>query len=530
MLFLFFFHLFVAADPCRLVAQERVVRYQEAMACYSSFKLSEEIRDSTMDALRKTLPLVSMDGGVVTLLGAELEVVKNETFGSEFAFHMRLVDVFSKQKMTYDAGCFSSFHFHLPVELVIVEEEGLFVVRVSSVLSGSPTLAKYWRFLRINPSSFQARRVVRINQTDALEYLKGYYGLDTNRAVAHTFLQGGSPTIDPGIFSKRTTAPTEDTIVLEFEDGRKHAFPFLAVAPPGFNDSASFYTNLCLANKETKRHKAEQKETITLVQLTKTKAVLALSSLDASAQWEESITQALLYINKGQVDEVILDLRGSSGNHVCGSYHLIDHFKPQKSKVNFPIFLPNSTIIQKLTAACAFHGLRCRKKPSFVNEMKCKPSSIKNLNPKPPKVRILTNGICTGACAILIHGLVQAGVPGIYFLGAPNLRTPFGKIGTPYSHRQLRVDLSHAKLESEPDAPPQFLTQANLHFTLGATYRPHHTHLELLDHILPGKVVQISDSEPFLFNSLDVWNYILDINMAPEDQSPSLNNRSTPTP
>ncbi|KAJ9050939.1 hypothetical protein DSO57_1009297 [Entomophthora muscae] len=60
---LFFFLLAWAKvqDPCFLMATTGVVRYWEAMVCYTQFQLSKAVQRSTINALHKAVSLVIND-------------------------------------------------------------------------------------------------------------------------------------------------------------------------------------------------------------------------------------------------------------------------------------------------------------------------------------------------------------------------------------------------------------------------------------------------------------------------------------
>lgn len=226
-------------------------------------------------------------------------------------------------------------------------------------------------------------------------------------------------------------------------------------------------------------------------------------SLD-SPSWVFEIKGALK--STRDIEELILDLRDSSGDHFCDSYSLVSYFFPA-SKVRFPTMLPNSSLIQKLTAFCLIDDT-CEEPPVFAKQLKWKPSPFGFVK-QAPRLQIITNGICSGACSVLIHGLMEQGVNKIYRLGPPSTSPPLGTSGTPYSLSKLRLDLSRSPFRNDGDAPPPLLTRADLHFTLDRPFKLQHGGPVYLDNTFPGVTYLSSEllADPHQF-----WNRILEAN------------------
>ncbi|KAJ9050938.1 hypothetical protein DSO57_1009296 [Entomophthora muscae] len=516
-------------DPCASLSGKRVVKYHEAMACYNNFKLVDEVKNSTLATLRQAMQVFPRHFSVVE---AGLDMIREQSFGRELEFHQSLAGLYSKVGMRYDGGCFSTFQFHLPLELVVYQDNSKHRVHVASQLSHVSVLTEYWHGLKVYPERYQKKHVTKIQSVDALAYLKGFVkdqGISWSEALAHGAFNNGVWQPIPGLFSQRTVPPKSNSITFEFSDGSTLAAPILATVPSLFNGSHSFYTNLCASSRFTlpppvingiddarlnvKRHKAANTRHTALFQLGNVGAILAIPSFVDSLQWEKEISASLAYISRKALDELIIDLRDSSGDHYCGSYALLNHFRTFTTR--YPATPSNSAIIHNIVDECISKKQSCLSIPTFVKPLQCHPHP--SSNPSyflPSRIHIVTNGLCKGACAILVHGLMENSHSKFYFVGLSTKNPPLGTTSIPYSLTQFITEASMTKSGRSPLIPAPLLTRANLYFNVAQFYTMKNAIPVLLDDFFPATIPLQENSDSFIFDPTHLWNTILNTNLS----------------
>ncbi|KAJ9050942.1 hypothetical protein DSO57_1009300 [Entomophthora muscae] len=508
---LFFFLLAWAKvqDPCFLMATTEVVRYWEAMACYTQFQLSKAVQRSTINALHKAVSLVINDELDSQALHKKLDIFSQLSFSSEFQFQMGLVDIFNVQGMQYDAGCFSSFRFHSPLEVVVVEEQTP-TVKVPKFLNHNPKLLEYWRILGIHPSNYIGKTIVFINSMPALQYLIEFSnarGLSHfNQALARAAFRDGKWKHISGEFANTSYYPSTETLEFEFSDGTTLVAPILVTAPSNFNDSAYFYAT-CL----TQQRSHTEIEPSFVILFNQTKAALSISSFTGSFYWEKNMTSALLALSPAK--ELLLDLRDSSGDNVCGSYHLLNYLIPNTNQTHYKPTLKTNQNLERMMHPCRHSFISCKVAPFITKIFNCQKTFLPtNKNPfNPSDIVIVTNGLCSGACAILFHGLVDSNVSKIYFVGPSNMNPPISTSTISYPLHQLHADLK---------APP---IKANLFFPLAQFTTSRGNRSMSLDKFIPiTPNYTLSNQESLLFNAIPLYTTILNTNTDPTITFPKL--------
>ncbi|KAJ9050960.1 hypothetical protein DSO57_1009318 [Entomophthora muscae] len=461
-------------DPCLEVAREGIVKMEAALKCYDNFYLQEGFQAQTLRWLRKGLPLYGLVNEKkrsperrlpsAVDLDAELSKLEQVSFALEWKFHHQVKEVFEKARdpnLFYNAGCFSSFTFHVPFPLVVQVEGGRTVVRVAYEISHSELLIQKWRQVGIDVLSYAGREVVEIEMVPALEYLESFAGANGgyffNAALSRQVFRDGSWQFIVGNFAERKSPPSQSSIEFTLTGNEIVNGHILVSVPSGFMDSYSFYRHLCLprpfdlelpiieALPSAKpsllpEDKVEELFGSIGVFQSNINAALIISSFDNSNKWRKDLVEALEYLSQQRIENVILDLRSSTGDDICGSYALLDYLFPDLPKKRFPIIF--SPAVESFT------------EPFFLNYNRtCQFSIPTPKRTTPYKLKILTDGVCTKACSILVHGLIELSAIPTYILGNLEHKPSDHAGAIPYNLKLLE--------------PP--LTDANLFFSLGQT-------------------------------------------------------------
>ncbi|KAJ9058717.1 hypothetical protein DSO57_1009550 [Entomophthora muscae] len=511
-------------DPCAQIAYKRVSSYAEAMACYQTFSLQEKVKSATLQSLRRAIPLVSLNHNHSSMLKSALEVIEKEPFEREFDFHNSLVDLYAKGNMKYDAGCFSSFTFHLPLELVIEQENHALVVRVPNHMRYSSSMLPHWQSLGFVVSKLSGRRVLKIDSQDAVSYLLAVAKSQGSPHIASTLsrsmFEDGRWIVTEGSFAARKTPPPTKRLLVEFEDGEVMDLPFLASVPAGFHDSMSFYKNMCTLKNHRGptpglhglRYKSNSKGTSHVKLVTAdNNAILTITSFEDTAVWESEIHRALMYLLSRNIGELVLDLRDSGGHHVCGSYQLAEYLFPRKTIPRFPYVLPNAPLIKEIMKDCLQAPHDCTDIPIFSGNSNCGTSFLKDmpLHFNSSKTKIITNGLCEGACAILVHALTKAGVADLHFVGPPGIQPILGSSGISYSLKKLNQFLERKPQLMKTHGFP-FYTDVDLTFTLGQPLEMNPDRVVFLNEVAPAKAVHNYSSDAMV-SPLVLWQTVLGV-------------------
>ncbi|KAJ9050944.1 hypothetical protein DSO57_1009302 [Entomophthora muscae] len=225
------------------------------------------------------------------------------------------------------------------------------------------------------------------------------------------------------------------------------------------------------------------------------KAVAVISRCLDCLGWEKDIARIFSVLD---ASELLIDLRDSSGLHMCGSNHILNYLFPGKLNSTFPLSFPDVPLVHKLLKECKDSKEACSEL-GFASALACEPVPSNPRTPfDPSQIKVVTNGICSGACAALLQGLLEVGVTKVYFVG-PIPSTPLVNTRIPYSLAQLRGDLFRSRMGFDESAPPSFLTTADLHFSFGK--------FPQLDGISP----IILNTPSFLYNTTYLWRHILQI-------------------
>ncbi|KAJ9060961.1 hypothetical protein DSO57_1025410 [Entomophthora muscae] len=497
-------------DPCALVASQKITVYQMAMECYRNFKLERKVKSSTLDTLRRTISLVSLNPKVSSILHDGLVEIEKETFLNEYDFHTKLSALYSIEEIKYDSGCFSSFVFHLPLELVVKRQDDRMVVKISTFMSYSEDLLPHWNHFGFDAKALQGKEVKKIDSQHAILYLVDLANkqdsLHFNALLSRAILRGGTWTLEPGSFARSNYPPKSSHLMVEFDGGEVIYFPFLVTIPQGFNDSFSFYKNMCMTKPTVDEYAPNQE----LVIIDQKKAVFVISDFSDIYSWEKQVYNTLMHIGSVNADELVLDLRDSSGDYFCGSYHLAEYLTSNLTRKHFPLYFPNFPLIDTISTKCRLATNPCSQIFTALKATQCGPSFLKGLPPlhNVASIKLITNGICDGACAILVHSLLQPESAELYFLGPPIIQPAVGPSGTPFSLKQLSGLMLLAEVGSDIQIPP-LPTGADLYFSLAHPYTTIRTKKFLLDQLPPGVIYHINDSDQIAFNPINLWKNVL---------------------
>ncbi|KAJ3154202.1 hypothetical protein HDU86_004746 [Geranomyces michiganensis] len=298
-----------ASDFCALAATAAQassgwIPYDHAVGCLSSFPLDEKIRESTLDTIKKTVEgeyaftdmaavASKMDGGKWTLKDVDLykffKEAATKKYKSEKEFFDELNYTFRQLGDAHTGirhACFhSEFSFYQPwgFDVLVDAKTGKQYVRLAAENPTAASLgpqvaadlfATVEKAIGRNPTTLRGWKVLMIDGKDAVEFIKDVansdYGVAKdgqtrfNRAAGFLYVANdGSVTKGFGPASLRnnleTPASGKRTLKLQSPDGKEElvvVVPWVArrknsKTPVTYTDSTSFYSNVCLAQKET---------------------------------------------------------------------------------------------------------------------------------------------------------------------------------------------------------------------------------------------------------------------------------------
>ncbi|KAI9295734.1 ClpP/crotonase, partial [Neoconidiobolus thromboides FSU 785] len=266
-----------AADPCAKIAKKSVVSYNDVLACYDNFKLTDKVRDGVSDTLKKILPFYafidiakrSPDPKVPSYIDieAELNKVLSKKYDTERDFQVSIAKFFNTLEdghTRYTSQCFTSFVFRQPFPLYPEEGKwGEIRVKIPQGLKYTQPLLDAWKAAGVDVLSYAGAEVLSIDGKQPLEfveeYAKHYVGTSRdvnsrmNYALARSIQSNGQWGISYGSFGSTTIPPVKETLTFRIRvgnDEKEVVVPYIAtpnVALP-FTNADSFYKNNCGAD------------------------------------------------------------------------------------------------------------------------------------------------------------------------------------------------------------------------------------------------------------------------------------------
>ncbi|KAJ9054906.1 hypothetical protein DSO57_1009563 [Entomophthora muscae] len=256
-------------DACANLATKEVVSYEQAMACYRSFPLTDSVRIGTVDTIRRVVEDFYVFADLVKdSAQAEervdvldnLKAISNTTYASEMDFQTSISLLFKKLHdghTTYTPACFLRLVFKQPFPVyAYTDDSGQTHVRILDRSRIDDDYGLGWEDLDLN--RYFGARVLRIDGIPATEYLDKFsrrnIGLSRdvsssiNFAMARIILKEGKWGFAYGEFATSTSPPEKGS--LEFEVELKTGIesvkvPYLALVPENVRASRSYYRSFC---------------------------------------------------------------------------------------------------------------------------------------------------------------------------------------------------------------------------------------------------------------------------------------------
>lgn len=500
-------------DPCRDAAAGDVVAYAAALQCYNSFPLVYEVESSTLETLTRSsyLDVRRRD------LSMKLARVRQRHHRTAHAFQRELMTLYNRlsdQHYTYTSQCYTAFEFVHPFPLEMVNDE-FYVANISH----HPRLSAEWAKMGLDLEGFKGSRVVAIDGVAPEKYLATFADNHVGTTpdpharlalvLSRAKLQDGHWAMDVGSFARTRIAPASAALTItlvQLNNTLQLRVPYLALSPNNFASRAAFYLHNCLTPRNVSQAflpSPAQPSTARVIGLGKVSAHLVaeggilrigeLGSADPMAQLGNAVI-ALKMLRKRNATRLILDLSDAGGSGVCvvrlllrslfnTDLHVLSHLRhspllklvmdnvPKHPLVNINRYTTSDgAAISNISFLKSKHHYSARIRfftaytPPLLDACPYQTSFLPDLVPR--EVAVITNGLCFGACALLVAKLST--IPTVAtFKTSSSFNTPTSLASGPDVERveiQTIIDaLAPAKQKAADLLPRRFATVAQLH-------------------------------------------------------------------